>query len=189
MLAVLVSRTRQLLKVRNMSLEIIYRVLNYTDKEKYREIRLECLKNYPQNFGTLYEDEINSNSLKFDRVISENQETDFLFGAFKEKKLLGICGNIQEDRVKTKHISEISQLYVSPEFSKNGIATKLLNLTIEKVFTNKIIEQIILGVVESNKQAIKLYEKSGFTKYGILENYYKHGTTYEAMLFMVLKRK
>ena len=68
-----------------MNLEITYRNLNFTDKEKYREIRLECLKNYPQNFGTLYEDEINSNSLKFDKVILQNHETDFLFGAFKEK--------------------------------------------------------------------------------------------------------
>ena len=80
-------------------------------------------------------------------------------------------------------------MYVSPEYSGIGIATKLLNLTLERIFTNNIVEQIILGVVESNKKAIKLYEKTGFIQYGILENYYKLDTNYEAMLFMVLKRK
>ena len=171
-----------------MNLEITYRILNFTDKEKYRTIRLECLKNHPQNFGTLYEDEINSNSLKFDNIISQNHETDFLLGAFIEEKLIGICGNIQEDRVKTKHISEISQMYVSPEFGGNGIATKLLNLTIEKVFSPNLVEQIILGVVKSNTQAIKLYEKAGFVQYGILENYYKLKNNFETMVFMVLTR-
>jgi ribosomal protein S18 acetylase RimI-like enzyme len=171
-----------------MNLEITYRILNLSDKEHYRQIRLECLKNYPQNFGTLYEDEINSTSLKFDKIISQNHETDFLYGAFKDGKLVGICGNIQEDRVKTKHISEISQMYVSPEFGGNGIATNLLNLTIEKVFLNNLVEKIILGVVKSNTQAIKLYEKKGFVKYGILENYYKLNNSYETMLFMALTR-
>lgn len=167
---------------------IEYRLLTFEDKEKYRQIRLECLKNYPQNFGTLYEDEINSSSLKFDNIISENNGSDFLLGAFINEKLVGICGNIQEDRIKTRHITEISHVYVSPDFAKKGIATNLLALTIEKAFSNNIVEQIILGVVKSNPQAIKIYQNAGFIQYGLLENYYKFEGNYESLILMVLTR-
>jgi ribosomal protein S18 acetylase RimI-like enzyme len=171
-----------------MNSVIKYRVLTSEDREKYRQIRLECLKNYPQNFGTLYEDEINSSSLKFDNIISQNDSADFLFGAFINEKLVGICGNIQEDRIKTRHIAEISHVYVSPDFGKKGIATNLLKLTLEKVFSNNIVEQIILGVVKSNTQAIEIYQKAGFKQYGILENYYKFNDSYETLVLMNLTR-
>jgi RimJ/RimL family protein N-acetyltransferase len=168
---------------------IDYRILTFEDRDKYRQIRLECLKNYPQNFGSLYENESLSDTLKFDTIISQGDSTDFLYGAFDNQKLVATCGNIQEKRIKTKHISEISHVYVSPEYGSKGIATELLSLTIEKVFSNTEVEQIMLGVVASNLHAISLYEKSGFIKYGVLENYYKFNDEYEALVHMVLTRQ
>lgn len=167
---------------------INYRILNDTDINSYKKIRLDCLKNYPQNFGTLYEEEINSASFKFEKILSTNTENDFLFGAFETLQLTGICGFIQEKRLKTKHIGEISQMYVMPEHGKKGIAKQLLHLTIERAFSNTHLEQITLGVVNSNNLALSLYEKTGFVQYGFIENYYKHNNNYEAMVLMALTR-
>ncbi len=167
---------------------IEFRILTSDDKEQYRRIRLECLKNYPQNFGSVYENEVVSTALKFDKIIAEENSNDFLLGAFNNGNLVGICGNIQEKGTKTAHISEISHVYVSPGFGNKRIATNLLKYTIEKVFANKGIEQIILGVVSTNIQAIKIYQTAGFTQYGLLENYYKFNDKYESLVLMILMR-
>jgi ribosomal protein S18 acetylase RimI-like enzyme len=135
----------------------------------------------------VYENEVVSTALKFDKIIAQENSNDFLLGAFDIGNLVGICGNIQEKGTKTAHISEISHVYVSPAFANKGIATNLLKHTIEKVFANKVIEQIILGVVSTNLQAIKLYQNAGFTQYGLLENYYKLDDEYESLLLMILK--
>jgi ribosomal protein S18 acetylase RimI-like enzyme len=172
-----------------MNSNITYKPLTATDKEQYRKIRLECLQKYPQNFGSLYEDEKTSNNLKFDKIITENNGTDFLYGAFDGENLVGICGAIKESRTKTKHTSEISHMYVQTAYSGKGIGSALVQLTIEKIFSNNTVEQIILGVVQSNVQAIKLYQNAGFVQYGLFENYYKFDNKYESLVLMILKRE
>jgi ribosomal protein S18 acetylase RimI-like enzyme len=167
---------------------IHYRALQLADREKYRALRLDCLQKYPQYFGSLYENEKESNTLKFDHIIAEQNGKDFLLGAFADEELVGMCGNIQENRVKTKHIAEISHMYVNPAFSQQGIATQLLQKTIAQVFSNAEVEQIILGVVQSNKHALRLYQKLGFVQYGLHKNYYKVNTAYEALVLMQLMR-
>ncbi len=167
---------------------IEYRILRKEDKAKYRQIRLECLKNHPENFGSVYEDEVLAKNLKFDEIIEAESGSDFLYGAFEKEHLVGICGNISEKRLKTAHISEISHVYVMPQYTNRGICTELTRLTMEKVFENKGIEQIVLGVVGSNTSAIGIYEKAGFVKYGIHENYFKTADQYQDLVLMVLKR-
>jgi RimJ/RimL family protein N-acetyltransferase len=169
-------------------MNITYKTLSASHIDKYRAIRLECLKNYPQNFGSLYEDELQSSQLKFDKIITENNDTNFLYGAFDGENLVGICGCIKENRVKTKHTAEISHMYLEKEYGGKGIATELLKLSIGKVFSNVIAEQIILGVVASNLQAIKLYKAIGFEQYGFFENYYKFDNKYESLVMMILKK-
>jgi RimJ/RimL family protein N-acetyltransferase len=170
-------------------MNITYKTLSTLHIDEYRAIRLECLKNYPQNFGSLYEDELQSKQLKFDKIIAEDNGTDFLYGAFDEEKLVGICGCIKEDRVKTKHTAEISHMYLKKEYGGKGIATELLKLSIEKIFSDVVTEQIILAVVASNLQAVKLYKAIGFEQYGFFENYYKFDNKYESLVMMILKKK
>jgi hypothetical protein len=50
-------------------MNITYKTLSALHIDMYRAIRLECLKNYPQNFGSLYEDEVQSKQLKYDKII------------------------------------------------------------------------------------------------------------------------
>jgi ribosomal protein S18 acetylase RimI-like enzyme len=170
-------------------MNITYQVLSSVHLNSYRAIRLECLQSYPKNFGSLYEDEKVSPALKFDKIITENNGTDFLYGAFDGENLIGICGNIQESRIKTKHTSEISHMFVKQEYGGKGIGATLLRLTVEKIFLNSIVEQITLGVVGSNVQAIKLYQSAGFIQYGFFENYYKLDNHYESLVLMILKRE
>lgn len=171
-----------------MTAGVIYNKLGKNDLEQYHKIRLECLRNHPQNFGTLYEEELESLHFKFDKIITENHSTDFLMGAFKDTTLVGICGFIQEKREKTKHIGEISALYVKTALSGQKIGYGLMKETIHYAFTNQQLEQIILSVANKNIAAQNLYKKIGFVEYGRLNNYFRHNGQYETQVFMTLIR-
>ena len=168
---------------------IKFRLLDTKDRESYRQIRLECLTNYPEYFGDTYEEEVNSSTLKFDKALRSVDKNSFLMGAYSEDSLIGICGFIQDGRIKTSHLGELLQIYIDPSFSKHGIGSELLGLTIEKIFGNTFIDQILLNVVGENEKSINLYKKYGFVQYGILENYYKMGKISWTQIFMVLTRK
>lgn len=170
------------------SSKIVYRKVIVNEIEQYHQIRLHCLKNSPQNFGTLYEEELGSSNFKFDRIINEKSETDFLMGAFIKEKLVGICGFIREKREKTRHTGEISSMYVMPEFTGQRIGFGLLNAIIELGFDDSVLENIILSVVDKNQAAKNLYNKLGFIEYGKLKNYFKYGEEYENLVFMTLTR-
>ncbi len=172
-----------------MSDNIEYRVLRSGDAASYRQIRLECLKHFPDYFGTLYEDEINAVSLKFDKILSNENSVDFLLGAFDNDSLVGICGYTQEKRKKTKHNGEISQMYVRPDYGRKGIAARLLQLTMDKAFSDSGLQQIILGVVHTNYSAIDLYRKNGFMQYGVLENYFRQNDVYSSLIQMAITRE
>lgn len=166
--------------------KIIFRKVNPNEIELYHIIRLECLKNHPENFGTLYEEELCSSSFKFDKIIAQIDSTDFLMGAFIDKTLIGTCGFIQEKRIKTKHAGELSQMYISTEYRGYKIAAGLLQATIKTAFQNPFLEQIILAVSDRNEAAKNLYNKNNFKEYGRLNNYFKYSNEYETQVFMVL---
>lgn len=168
---------------------INFRLLDSKDRESYRQIRLECLTNYPEFFGDTYEEEINAHTLRFDKALRSSDSVSFLMGAFSDDSLIGISGFIQDGRMKASHRGDLVQVYIDPSFSRNGIGSKLVGLTIAKAFENKLIDQLLLSVVYTNEKAINLYKKYGFVPYGKLENYFKQGDNSWDQLFMVLTRE
>ena len=168
---------------------INYRLLTEADKNLYREIRLDCLRKYPDNFGSTYSEEINKESLKFDEAMHNNTSANFICGAFFNFNLVGICGFSRDNRLKTMHQGEISQMYVNPDFGRQGIGTSLLNFTINKAFDTNTIELILLGVVSVNTIAISAYKKLGFIQCGLIENYFKYGDKYLTQVLMSLTKE
>ena len=47
-----------------------------------RQVRLNCLKQYPDNFGTTYEEELNSATLEPGNAIKFTANNNFAFGPF-----------------------------------------------------------------------------------------------------------
>jgi ribosomal protein S18 acetylase RimI-like enzyme len=147
------------------------------------------LQKFPDNFGSAFIEESQMPQLKFEKYLTENDENNFMFGAFDGEDIIGICGFSREERGKAKHRGEIVQMYVNPIFKGQNIGNRLLSITIERAFENKEIEQIVLSVVADNKPANKAYEKIGFAEYGLLPNYFKDGERYWDQRFMLLERK
>ena len=77
-----------------MENEIEYRALIANDINIYRKIRIDCLQNYPNNFGTLLENEVKAKTLKFDKVLLQENSQSFLYGAFKKEELINFSNKL-----------------------------------------------------------------------------------------------
>ena len=77
--------------------------------------------------------------------------------------------------------AEILQLWVKKELQQRGFGQILL-LQIIDIYKNPRIVDIFLEVRSDNTNALKLYEKLGFSHVGIRKNYYKvDGWTFDAI--------
>jgi len=171
---------------KEVKMKIVYRKLQAEDAGSYRVVRLECLKSFPDNFGSSYEEESATPKLKFETLIEESSVDSFMLGAFCEDQLIGMAGFSRADRRKTRHRGEIVQMYVNPNYRGQKIGENLLRMVVEKAFRIEGIEQLELGVVSNNSSATTLYEKIGFEVYGVQKNYFKDGERYWHQQFMQL---
>jgi len=165
---------------------IIIRKLQPHESPFYREIRLTCLKNAPEYFGSTYEEEILSPKLKFETFIENDSLGHFIFGAFDDENLIGIVGFDRMERRRARHRGEVVQVYVDSNHRGQNLGEKLIRGVVEYAFTLDGIEQVQLSVVVSNKRAIKLYEKVGFKTFGVQPRYFKVGDAYMDQQFMQL---
>lgn len=170
-----------------LSMVFNFRKLRNDDYEVYRLLRLDCLRNFPDNFGSSHDEEIETLSRKF-QVFTARPASAFLFGAFDEQKLIGMVGFKRFDRRKTRHRGEIVHMYVDLNYSGRGVGARLLQKAIEAAFEIEEVEQLELGVVANNSQAVKLYEKFGFKTLGVQPNYFKDGEQYWHQQLMQLRK-
>lgn len=70
--------------------------------------------------------------------------------------------------------AEILKVAVSPSYRRQGLGQKLL-VALEEYAKGKGVERMLLEVREGNVSARGLYEKQGFTSFGVRKNYYEDG--------------
>ena len=70
--------------------------------------------------------------------------------------------------------AEILNVAVAPSFRRQGLGVKLL-LALEAYAKENGAERLLLEVREGNVSARGLYEKQGFSSFGIRKNYYEDG--------------
>ena len=167
----------------------VIKKLQPSHSNAYRAIRLECLKNYPENFGSNYDDEVKTEKLFFQPFIENPNPDVFVMGAFNGEKLVAICGFQRYDAEKTKHRARIMQVYVTPAYQRKNIATQIIKATIEEALKSQGLEQIELGVITTNSSAETIYKNLGFKEYAIQKNYLKINNTYYDHKMMSLNIK
>ena len=165
---------------------IIIRKLLPHESYIYREIRLSCMKNASDYFGSTYEEEVLNPKLKFETFIEIKSPDHFMFGAFDDETLIGITGFHRMERQRDRHRGEVVQVYVDANYRGQNVGEKLIRNVLEYAFTLDGIEQAQLSAIAGNEKAIKLYEKIGFRTFGIQKNYFKMGETYTDQCFMQL---
>jgi len=169
-------------------MEVVYRKLKPDETGIYRQIRLECLRQFPDWFGSTYEESIKLEKLHGEKIIEQAKPEKFILGAFSGDALIGICACSRELRRKTGHRAEITQVYIKPEFQGKKIGEGMIRAMIKEAFLDEEVEQLELGVETTNASAIGLYEKVGFEHCGHIKHYFKDRGRYFDEYLMILYR-
>jgi ribosomal protein S18 acetylase RimI-like enzyme len=165
------------------------RQLTETDATIFRVLRLRALRESPHAFTNSYEEfsqqPLESTVQRFrDQV---NSRINFMLGAFVDDQLVGIVGFYRETALKIQHKGSIVSMYVQPEYRSQGIARALLTEAIDRARRLPGLTQVLLGVMETQTTAKRLYESLGFTVYGREPRAIKIGDEYFDEEFMLLK--
>ena len=145
-----------------MSPAVSVRRLGAADAVAIRDIRLEGLRLYPQNFGASWEEESVKPLTWWETRWSEPVR---VFGAEAGEKLAGILAVSLNPRVKSAHHASIGAVYVRPQFHQAGIATLLMQSAMECLLTGDFSDRAkiaTLTVTSGNQVARRLYERFGF---------------------------
>src|SRR5699024_10104170 len=102
------------------------RLLNDSDAEVYREVRLRALKNDTDAFGSTHEqEETKPLAHIIERIVHTKDQ--FTLGCFDDiNKLVGIVNFSREDRLKTAHKGNMYGMYVDPQCRGRGLGKALL---------------------------------------------------------------
>lgn len=164
------------------------RLLNDSDAQAYREVRLRALKNDPDASGSTYEQEETKPLVHIIERIHHTKD-QFTLGCFDDSNtLVGIVNFSRENRLKTAHKGNIYGMYVEPQFRGRGVGKALLLALIERATKEcEGLEQIHLTVVSTNQSAKRLYVSLGFEVYGIEPRALKFDEQYYDEDLMILR--
>jgi len=133
----------------------------------------QCMGETP--FLARYPDEIRLTVSQEAQYIEEMnaKANGLLLGAFLGRELVGMC-NIRPAAPNERycHRADMGIMIVKKHWGK-GIGSAMMQALIEAA-KETAFEQIELDVVSTNSAAIALYQKYGFSQYGLLE----HGMKY-----------
>lgn len=141
---------------------VIVRRLDPSDVEAFRVVRLEGLRNHPENFGSDAEDEESYPLERWTKWLARGGA----FGAWVDGALVGIISFGTASEKKHRHQGSIGSFYVRPAFRGQGIADALMRIALEEAA--KTVEHVSLTVTASNEGAIRLYKRHGFEVVGRL---------------------
>ena len=138
------------------------RRLGPADAAAYREIRLEGLERHPEAFGSTYETEA---ALSLDDFVRRVAEVP-TFVAERDGRLLGLAGLARESTPKRRHRGTLIRMYVRPEARGSGAADALVEAVLDHARAEGL-DSVILAVTVGNEAARRLYDRHGFTVYGV----------------------
>ena len=138
-------------------------------------------KNLISYEGKYYNDFLSMGWSKNQIINQMNKKTNLSFGAFYNKMLVSF---ILGDLFNIEKISEyeILLIYVSKNFRKKGLGTKLLNKIEEN---NTRLKKIYLEVSKNNSEGISFYTKMNFIGMHTRKNYFFINNKYIDALSMV----
>ena len=160
------------------------RRLEQSDAADFRFIRLFALQTAPEAFGSTWE-------MEAPRPLSaweDRLKIPAAFGAYENGKIVGMARFVQDTGSdKERHKGSVYGMFVAPEARARGVGSALLAALIE--YASDIVEQLRLGVVDTNAEAIRLYQKHGFEIYGTEIRALKSQCGYSNEVLMALRLK
>ena len=146
------------------------RRLDAADARAFQELRLRWLAECPSAFVSSYDEERDTPLATIAERVSPDEDRA-VFGAFDETALQGIVGVRREAARKLAHKALIWGMYVAPPARRSGVGREIMTMALQFAATELRVRQVNLGVNASNVAAIALYERLGFTAFGLEKSY------------------
>lgn len=139
-------------------MNIKYRKLLPHESKLYRAIRLESLKQFPDSFEANYLEALKTKKLRMEVDIENQTAEKFVFGAFTNQQLIGICAFVKHEN----HSGNIYQMYIKKDFQGQNIGSGLIQSIIHEAYKKFNVTEVYLEVASKCSPAYHLYKKNGF---------------------------
>ncbi len=151
------------------NVEPTIRLLNPDDATSFRALRVRSMREHPEAFTSDAQSVANEPLSVAQRQLERPPERphDFVLGAQIGGDLVGMVGLLGRYRVHERHNATVVGMYVVPDFTRRGLGTGLLKTLIERARGFAELEQLDLTVTQGNMAPLRLYEKMGFTVFGV----------------------
>jgi RimJ/RimL family protein N-acetyltransferase len=148
--------------------DVRIRPTHMDDAPAYRALRLEGLQAHPEAFGADY---ATSAARPIERWQESMQsgaggEHGVTYVAEAAGELIGMTALVRNELPKMRHAGSIFGVYTHPAWRGTGVADALLEACV--TYARELgLRLVRLGVVTTNASAIRLYQRCGFTVYGV----------------------
>jgi len=72
-----------------------------------------------------------------------------------------------DPRIKARHRGHVYGMYVARECARRGIGARLLDALVAQACASRSLDALVLTVTAANEAAYGLYERAGFTRFGL----------------------
>ena len=144
---------------------ITLRQLAKEDAVSYRRVRLLGLQESANAFSASYAQEEKMSLDDFARRL-EPTPVHWVVGAFEDAELVGVIGFMRDGGDNLRHKGFIWGVYVIPTSRGRGVGRALFEEALRRIDALPGLRRVRLAVATSNEEAIRLYEKLGFIRYG-----------------------
>lgn len=154
--------------------EFTVRRLMPADLGAYKTLRDQALRLHPEAFTSDHESQSTRSPESYlGRLgLSDPLGGSFLLGAYVHEagneRLVGSVGLERETRPKTRHITTLIGMMVLPAYTRRGVGRALVAACIDEARRAQALELIVLSVTASSDRVVRLYERAGFERYGLL---------------------
>src|SRR5689334_6258169 len=135
---------------------VLVRATTLDDWQPMRDIRLEALRQAPDAFASTYDRETAFEAAEWHRRATR----DGSFLAFIPELAVpaGLVGGFEQE----PGVAELVSMFVRPQARGHGVGEALID-AVAAWAQNRSATSVHLWVSETNKPAIRLYERCGFT--------------------------
>ncbi|VVB99090.1 Sodium/hydrogen exchanger family protein [uncultured archaeon] len=120
-------------------------------------------------------------------IIKMNKKEMIVWVAEHDNKI--VARAVAEKMPRRERDNVSLSFYIAKEFRGAGLGTILIRMIIKESIKQFNPHNLYLTVYSDNKKAIKLYEREGFIKCGVLPGWMRHNNAYLDRIYMVYDPK
>lgn len=168
---------------------VTVRELQLSDLDAYKALRDHALAHNEDAFTSDAATEAHRTAQSYAARLGNDSAHAFTLGAFSGDRLLGAVTCEHDPRIKVQHIGHVTGMMVHADEQGRGVGRALIDALIERAGADAELHQLTLNVTAGNEVAERLYERSGFMRYGTLPRAIRVGGTFLDKHHMLLKLK